>query len=92
MFLILFADSAAKYQDSTHTAGQLRLKRYELVIGSGLAFSLVDYLGYNIFVTSNPAKKQQNFLLHVFDATLMSPPLIISCIRPAACRRRSPST
>jgi hypothetical protein len=55
-------------QDSTKTAGEQRLERYELVIGSALAFSLVDYIGYNIFVTSNPAKTQQNFLLHIFDA------------------------
>ncbi len=68
MILLSFAGASAKAQDSTHTAGELRLERYELVIGSALTFSLVEYLGYNIFVTSNPAKTQQNVLLHVFDA------------------------
>ena len=58
---------SVKAQDSTHTEGEQRLERYELVIGSALAFSLVDYIGYNIFVTSNPAKTQQNFLLHIFN-------------------------
>jgi hypothetical protein len=68
MLALSLTVSCAKAQDSTHTAGDLRLERYELVLGSALTFSLVDYLGYNIFVTSNPAKTQQNFFLHVFDA------------------------
>ena len=67
MILLSFAGSPAKAQDSTHTDGELRLKRYELVIGSGLAFSLVDYFGYNIFVKSDPRRTSAILALHVFD-------------------------
>ncbi len=63
----------AMAQDSTrtvgeqHPAGELRLKRYELVVGSGLAFSLVDYLGYNIFVTSDQTRTTAILALHLFN-------------------------
>ncbi len=51
LLVVFMVGNTAKAQDSTNTEGANRLQRYELVIGSGLAFSLVDYLGYNIFVT-----------------------------------------
>jgi hypothetical protein len=64
----------AKAQDSTHTDGakpiDKPLERYEYVIGSCLAFSLVDYLGYNILVKSNPYSTGKINALHVLDVTL----------------------
>jgi hypothetical protein len=69
-FALSLAVSSAKAQDSIHTAGELRLKRYESVIGSCLAFSLVDYAGYNIFVKSDQTRAGAILALHVFDFAL----------------------
>ena len=58
---------SAPLNDST-TSDQVKpLERYECVIGSCLAFSLVDYLGYNILVKSNPYATTKIIALHVLD-------------------------
>jgi hypothetical protein len=62
--LLLIMTTNVRGQDST------RLKRIEYVVGSCLAFSLVDYLGYNIFVKGDPGKTTAILALHVFDAAM----------------------
>jgi hypothetical protein len=54
---------SAKAQDSTHTEGVRRLERYELVIGSGLVFSLGDYIGFNLL---KKAHGEQGFKTPLF--------------------------
>ncbi len=58
--------------DSTKTDGVQRFERYEAVIGSCLAFSLLDYTGYNIFVVSHQNRTGAILGLHAFDAALGS--------------------
>jgi hypothetical protein len=59
--LVLLMATNVRGQDST------RLKRIEYVVGSSLAFSLVDYLGYNILVKPNPYNTTNIIALHVLD-------------------------
>jgi hypothetical protein len=40
-------------QDSTKTDGAQRLERIEYVVGASLAFSLFDYVGYNLVRTNS---------------------------------------
>jgi hypothetical protein len=60
--LLILNDSAKAQAHST------RLQRYESVIGSCLAFSLLDYVGYNIIVTPNRRSSMSIVSLHLFDA------------------------
>jgi hypothetical protein len=53
-------------QDSTH------LERYGFVVGSCLAFSLLDYIGYNTLVTPNHGSASSILSLHIFDAAFGS--------------------
>lgn len=56
------------YSSLQAQADSTRLERYESVIGSCLAFSLLDYVGYNLLVTPNHGSASSILSLHLFDA------------------------
>lgn len=68
--LLLSTILNARAQDTTNVAGGNRLERYGAVLGSGMVFSLLDYVGYNIFVKGDQTRTAQIFGLHVFDALM----------------------
>ncbi len=63
---LLIINNSSKAQDST------RLERYGYVVGSCLAFSLLDYIGYNTLVTPNHGIASSILSLHIFDAAFGS--------------------
>jgi len=64
--VLLFLNAPLRAQDST------RLERIGYVLGASLAFSLLDYVGYNIVVTPNHQSASSIVSLHIFDAAFGS--------------------